>query len=77
MIKFSPLLMLFLQLASIAASAQNNPNATPAPAADVICHKVRVGDPVLARQIAAQGGRLIADYGNNQLYEVATVDPDP
>src|SRR5579872_1146030 len=32
-------------------------------------HKVKVSDPVLAQGIAAQGGRLIADYGSYQLYD--------
>jgi hypothetical protein len=32
--------------------------------------KVRVSDPVRARMVRDQGGRLIADYGSFQLFEV-------
>src|SRR5579883_2602999 len=32
--------------------------------------KVQVSDPALARQIVAHGGKLIADYGGYQLYEL-------
>ncbi len=34
-------------------------------------HKVEVHDAAAARSMAAQGGRLIADYGGFQLYEVS------
>jgi len=33
--------------------------------------KIQVSDPALARQIAAAGGKLIADYGSFQLYDLA------
>src|SRR5690349_1246756 len=32
-------------------------------------HKIQVQDPALAAQLAAQGGRLVADYGGFQVYE--------
>src|SRR6266566_4445062 len=38
-------------------------------------HKIQVNDPALARQILAQGGRLIADYGGYQLFEAAAINP--
>ncbi|MGA2174970.1 MAG: S8 family serine peptidase [Verrucomicrobiota bacterium] len=34
-----------------------------------LAHKVQVNDPAVARALAAQGGRLIADYGGYQLFE--------
>jgi hypothetical protein len=34
-------------------------------------HKVQVSDPAQARALLAQGGRLIADYGDYQLFETA------
>src|SRR5580765_5166802 len=37
-------------------------------------HKLQVADPTVARQIAAQGGRLVADYGSFQLYDVPSAD---
>jgi hypothetical protein len=37
-------------------------------------HKIQVNDPALAKQIAAEGGRLLADYGSYQLYEVAQIN---
>ena len=39
-------------------------------------HKVQISDPALAQQVANQGGRLLADYGGYQLYEVAEVPPN-
>lgn len=36
-------------------------------------HKIQVTDPAVAQEIAAEGGRLIADYGSFQLYDVASV----
>jgi hypothetical protein len=39
-------------------------------------HKVRVTDPGLAKQIEAQGGKLIADYGGYQLYDAPRLSPD-
>ncbi|HVM62689.1 MAG TPA: S8 family serine peptidase [Verrucomicrobiae bacterium] len=36
-------------------------------------HKVQVRDPATARQVADDGGRLVADYGSFQLYEVDQV----
>jgi len=38
-------------------------------------HKVQVSDPALAQQMANQGGRLLADYQDYQLYDVAEVPP--
>jgi hypothetical protein len=34
-------------------------------------HKVQVSDPAQARALAAEGGRLIADYGGYQLFETS------
>jgi hypothetical protein len=61
---------LTLTLAGQIAVAQVNlarlaPGGTP--------HKIQVNDPALAKQIAAEGGRLLADYGSYQLYEVAQI----
>ena len=39
-------------------------------------HKVQVSDPALAEKIVARGGRLLADYGHFQLYEVSQISPD-
>ena len=39
-------------------------------------HKIEVTDRDLGARIAAQGGRLIADYGGYQLYEAAQVSPE-
>ena len=39
-------------------------------------HKVQVSDPAVAREIVAEGGRLRADYGHFQLYEVEQINPD-
>jgi hypothetical protein len=36
-------------------------------------HKIQVSDPALARQIEAQGARLIGDYGGYRLYETAQI----
>ncbi|HEV2394056.1 MAG TPA: S8 family serine peptidase [Verrucomicrobiae bacterium] len=41
----------------------------------VSSHKVVVRNPAVGAQIAAQGGRLIADYGSSQLYEVQQLSP--
>jgi hypothetical protein len=38
-------------------------------------HKIKVNDPALAKQIAAQGGKLLADYGSYQVYELSQVGP--
>jgi PKD repeat protein len=38
-------------------------------------HKIQVSDPAVAREILAEGGRLQADYGHFQLYEVEQVSP--
>jgi len=42
----------------------------------VTAHKVQVPDPDTARQIANDGGRLLADYGTYQLYQVDRLRPD-
>ena len=39
-------------------------------------HKVQVNDPASAEKIVARGGRLLADYGHFQLYEVEQISPD-
>ena len=36
-------------------------------------HKVQINDPALAKQIAAEGGRLLADYRSYQIFEVAQI----
>src|ERR1017187_9929981 len=36
-------------------------------------HKVEVRDAVAAQAVVAQGGRLIADYGGFQLYDVPQI----
>ncbi|EEF60482.1 conserved repeat domain protein [Pedosphaera parvula Ellin514] len=33
-------------------------------------HKVQVNDPTLAREIQAEGGKLVADYGGYQVFQV-------
>ncbi len=38
-------------------------------------HKVQVADPEARARVAQNGGRLLADYGSYQLYEVPSVDP--
>ena len=38
-------------------------------------HKLQVSDPSASREIIAQGGRLIADYGGYQLYEIDREPP--
>ena len=38
-------------------------------------HKLQVSDPAVARELADQGARLLADYGGWQLYEVQQVPP--
>ncbi|HEX3799826.1 MAG TPA: S8 family serine peptidase [Verrucomicrobiae bacterium] len=43
--------------------------ATSAVSAKGKHHKIKVNNPVLAQQIAAKGGRLLADYGNYQIYD--------
>jgi hypothetical protein len=66
---------LHLLLACQIAFAQN---LTPTPAAVASQgqhHKVQVTDPVLAKQIQAQGGKLIANYGGYQLFDVAQLSP--
>jgi hypothetical protein len=37
-------------------------------------HKIQVHDAAAAQAVAAQGGRLIADYGGFQLYDVPQID---
>lgn len=39
-------------------------------------HKIQVTDPALAEQITAQGGRMIADYGTFQLFDVPNITPE-
>ncbi len=39
-------------------------------------HKIQVNDRESGGRIAAQGGRLIADYGGYQLYETGQVSPE-
>lgn len=38
-------------------------------------HRIQVTDAALGRQLASQGGRLLADYGGWQLYEVQQIPP--
>jgi hypothetical protein len=51
------------------ALAVNNPSAP------IAIHKVRAQGPEAAKAIAAQGGKLVADYGSFQLFQVTTLDP--
>src|ERR1044071_7294002 len=39
-------------------------------------HKVQVTDATVARQLVAEGGRLVADYGSFQLYDVPSVSTE-
>lgn len=39
-------------------------------------HKVKVSDPAIAKLIVEDGGRLLADYGSFQLYEVDHLRPE-
>ncbi len=49
--------------------AQDNPQLMAAGLAIGPMHKIQVSDPGLAKEIEADGGRMIADYGTYQLYE--------
>jgi hypothetical protein len=69
------LLTLALGLGSRNMVAQENQSPAARAAAEEH-HKIQVHDPVLAAQLKAQGGRLIADYGSSQLYEAAQISPD-
>ncbi len=57
-------MLLSLSLAAPSFAAGVNPTPTPKR------QKFRVSDPALARQIGAQGGELIADYGSFQFFRV-------
>jgi hypothetical protein len=39
-------------------------------------HKLQISDPALASRVQAGGGRLVAEYGAYQLYEVAQIPPE-
>jgi hypothetical protein len=67
-------LRLFFVLACLpllSAKAVDAPAGAPLPG-----HKIEVSDPALARQITAEGGRLIGDYGAFQLYDVPSLSPE-
>jgi hypothetical protein len=38
-------------------------------------HKLQLNDPVLAGEVTANGGHLLADYGGYQLYEIPAIPP--
>jgi hypothetical protein len=44
---------------------------TTAAIANQSSHKIKVTDPALAKHIVAQGGKLLADYGSYQVYELS------
>src|SRR5260370_15193930 len=44
---------------------------TAVAAASLSSHKIKTDDPALAKQVAAQGGKLLADYGSYQVYELS------
>ena len=48
----------------------------PATLAQQSLHKIKVNDPAVAKQIAAQGGKMLADYGSYQVYEASQIGPD-
>ena len=55
----------------LAAKAVDGPAGTSVPG-----HKIQVSDPAVAQEIVRQGGRLIADYGSFQLYDVPSLAPE-
>ncbi|HYG36486.1 MAG TPA: hypothetical protein VEC99_16955, partial [Clostridia bacterium] len=73
MIRVSGLLLLSSVLAQ---SAPTNVAALASQATAQPHHKVQVSDPALGQRILSEGGRLIGDYGNWQLYETGQLPPD-
>ena len=49
--------------------------ASPSSSLKAESHKLQVSDPAIAKQIEAEGGRLIADYGSYRLYETPAQVP--
>jgi len=65
-LKFIPILAVFA--VTVGSFGQTVPSH--------ILHKVEMRDPVAERQLIAQGGRLIADYGSFRLYETEGAPPN-
>src|SRR5713101_5752781 len=59
------------------STAQNALSAaTPSIPIEEYPHKLQVSQRALGSRIIAGGGRMIADYGSSQLYEIVQLPPD-
>ncbi len=63
---------LFLGLAGGAQGSESPPSPS---AMDWGRHKVQVREETVAKQLVAQGARLVANYGGYQLFETDQIDP--